>query len=348
MKKIAVLLAGMLLVGGMVFADPATTSVNGKVEFTAIDMDSTRDGQMLSQTGDQYFKLNLTKQFDETTKVTAEYNTDEDSKDDSVASLTLTKQVNDKIEAAVKVNVDTTIGLKFADDEGGDTYLKYTASKDLNITLKPFEAGTGVGDELGTKDTQDAHGVEVNATLVDGLATTAVVNFANDGKDDKMGLKAGATYTGVENLSVTGEFSMNDTKATKTAVDARGSYKMGSLTLSGEMLNVTNKVKDSTTGKVTEKTGMGLFAKAAYDLGTLSEGVTANTNVSFKQLGEKLYYDGDSDRSIIGAGFDVVVNGLTISNSVEMTKTGSKVLKDKDGKATDSKTTFSTAVKVEF
>ncbi|MGM0507775.1 MAG: hypothetical protein ACQERZ_01205 [Fusobacteriota bacterium] len=341
MKKLAVLVAGVMLVGGTVFA--GDMSVSGKVAHTALKYNSNADVVDLLDGGDQYFMLDLTKELDETTTLTLGYDTD-DANPDMVGSLKLNKDVNDSIEAQVAVDLDTSVGMALSEANGGDTYIKFTPSDIYSITFKPFEAGTGIGDEFETKDTQDAGGLEISFGAADApLTLNGALNATTVGDENKFGVKGAATFTGVENLSVTGELSINnnDGIATDMALNGRGSYTMGDITLNGELLTVT-------TNDANDMSDIGIFAKATYGLGEVATGVTASVNGSFKMLGEELYYDGDNNRNIIGAGADLVWNGLTIANTLELASSGDKIWTDADGDATDSEMTFETEISVEF
>lgn len=369
MKKLATLIAGVMLVGGTIFA--GDLSVNGKVEHELLSINTNNETIGLTNGGDQYFQLNITKELNETTKLTLGYDTD-DANPDMVGALKLTKQVNDNIEAQVAVDVDTTTGMKFSESDGGDTYIKFMPSDVLTLTFKPFEAGTGVGDELATTGTQDAGGVEVSFGAEDApLTVNGAVNFDNsyinkDGDNyNAIGLKAGGTFTGVENLSVTGELSMNtqvdDGKSVVTgyeivdtpkAVDENGviipaSSSVEPIITSGAGAGTKmaiNARASYTMGDLTlkgeflnvtlnkgvyaDESGTGIFAKAEYNLGEIASGVTASVNGSFKNYSKYLYFDDDTYGNFDSADYKTHGGANIIGAGVDFNWNGLSISND--------------------
>lgn len=286
MRKIILLLAMLVLASMTVFAEwTASGTAEYKLKFNEV---ATNDS-------DEYIILNLSTMMNETTKLSLEYDTD-DENPDAVGTILVNKKVNDKVEVQVSTDlISDSDGTKLSKSMNDDTYLKMMISDKLTVNVYPFEAGLGLGDELETCNTQDTLGFGFDYKLSDTVSTLLVVNTNDnvEAEETYIGIKSETTVTkgnlkviyGLSFSTVEEDFKNDDAENyTDMAASVRIAYTVGKLALNGEALYAGSNMKDADAGS-------GLYAKATYDMGAKGEFSSTELYVEATVVNEDLYYD---------------------------------------------------------
>lgn len=170
MKKALVLVAGLFLASGTIFAE-------GKIDFSGT---SVRYQQLISNS--EYHNqrqndsnwgtdavLNLNYKIDDKNFLNLKYSTDDDDEfdeagGDSVGSLIL-KRVDGQIEAQFETEISISGEEKDIQEKYNsiNTYVKYNVKNDLFLTAYPYNMGTTVGSWFGDSD---------NASEIGGIVVT--------------------------------------------------------------------------------------------------------------------------------------------------------------------------------
>lgn len=202
MKKTAILVAGLLLVSGSVFAESALDFTGTMIKAKTNIVDTATNPINDDSNGDTDMILKLKYNIDAKTTATFEYNTDDNSDSwDNEAELILNRKEG-KVEAQFDARVvvgatdaDTALsGQSFlSEDQTSDkTFIKYNHTKDLAFTFYPFNMGLNNGKVFDHSDFHtDIPGVVVNyQNVYAGIGMDAI-----DGTDESVvALKAGASY----------------------------------------------------------------------------------------------------------------------------------------------------------
>lgn len=330
MKK-GTLLVAMLILASMTVFGEWTVSGLAEYKLNLTEEATERDS-------DEYLIINLSTMLNDTTSLSLEYDTD-DVDPDEVGTILVNKKLNDKVEAQVSTDlISDEEGTRLKESQSDGTYVKMMVSDKLTATVYPFEAGTGLGDELETADTQDELGFEFAYTVSDELSTVFVVNtLGNDDKEESyLGLKAEATMT-KENLEVIAGLSMTTADEvlyasyTGLAVSARAAYTMDKLSLNGELLFAGSNAKDADAG-------LAIYAKGAYDLGAKAGFSSTEVYVEATIADEDVYYDGTSDMQLISVGVTGTWNDVYMTPEISTETLGDA----------DATTELSMTIGVEF
>lgn len=323
MKKIILMLTLLMLTGMTTLAGEVT--VSGLAEYKLEFKD-----ELAQNSSDQDLILKISKELDETTTISLEYDTD-DQNPDVKGLLLLNKKLNEKVEVQVAADVITETGMELKENEGGDTYIKLMVSDKLTVNVKPYEAASDLGDELETKNTQDSIGLEIEYAFAEGIDTLFVINtekYTNlDNKQETaMGIKAEATIKTIENLELIAGLSFNtksdvalidgngniteDTSGTELALNVRAAYTMGALSLNGEMLYAG-----------AEDAGIAIYGKGAYDLGARAGFESTKAYVEIKITDEDVYIDEDTktDMQEFSFGITGVWSGVSFTPEFVLT-----------------------------
>jgi hypothetical protein len=317
MKKTAVLLAGLLLVTGTVFAEGwELTGADVSGTFNLID---TETG-MNMDAGDNALSFEMTKEGD---FGSVSFGADFDEGDDAGTGIDVTYS---KTEGDFSVGLGATIdfaedndvdgsdtGVAFSTDGDSDTYLAWNVmgSEEMTLTVYPFEVD-GMSWDNDTFESFAALSYTADATT--GELTTSGTGlpgfaFAMDLAEDttvtaKLAIKDGDTTT--KNVTVLkGEVSTKvsgvsldafvgivgeDSDANQeavTAMAAKASMTMDALTLAGEFNTETYSDEDA---------AVGIYAKASLAMDEMN-GYTPTAYASFKNLNEMAVAVDEGDMS---------------------------------------------------
>lgn len=344
MKRIAALLAGIVMVSGLSFAEVKWDFKGTKVDFEQTFLDSETETM---ETGDEIdLILKLKTDLDESTKISLKYDTD-DSNPDNKAEMIVTRKISDYITAQVDLDVVTTTGFAIEEDKDSDkSFIEFKATDAVTLKFMPLTMKMNVGDEFETDNALEKGGVEAKIKMsedlkvIAGLGTSPFTNEKNE-ETTSFNLKGGAEFN-LEGLSIKAIFTTNTQASAKdykletavddpltetinekeeaekksikeinakvatlqTALSVMATYEMGDLELTGEMLMSKMNTYAS------DETGTAIFAEAAYSLGELMEGIKVVPYGSFKSISKYAYFD-DSDSATFDSKNDNH-GGLTI------------------------------------
>lgn len=330
MRKIAILLGGILAAATMMAADATTPAAvnngakwkfNGKVQQVIVRSESDKHTLHIgNRDEDQFLKLEISKQLDDTSKITLKYDTDDNEGTDATGQILYFKKISKNLEAQVAAdlviannenNPANVSGIAIKENNGGDVYLKWMPIDNASITFKPYEASTQIGGSLKTDGTQNAPGFEFEVKPAANLKAFGALNVVDvkDKDAEKVmngAVKAGVNYKIEKMLDVTGEVCFNGandetqtTAATKTTpaalgvtnmgADIRAVFTMDALKVTGEFLYAATNAKD-------DNAGTAVFAKAEYKV-KLSDDMSLKPYASAKMVSEFMKLDDDDYRA---------------------------------------------------
>jgi hypothetical protein len=237
MRKLATLLAGILMVCGVYAAEVTTEAAvavkpveqvkateevkpSSSWDFSGTNVEyihTLSDSQTKTVYGgdDIDLILKVKKNIDADTWISAKYDTDDSDPDTKIEIL-----ANRKLGKYLEVQVD--LDLITSNDEGGielkedrdstKSFIKYMATDKLTLKFAPFDMDLGMGTELATDTQPVIPGVQADYTLSDAFSIYAGIGSRSvdrDGKDavTAIGFKAGFGYTPSENFSLSGALS---------------------------------------------------------------------------------------------------------------------------------------------
>ena len=328
MKKLLVLVAGIMLVSGVVFGEEMVAQEKKATEwdfagteigYEFVITDSTNDDfTAFGQDGDNNLIIKATKDYGSDLTVSLELDTDDEAMDDSL-ELILNKKIADDLEVQVAADVNFGENVNVALAEGDDTFIKYSPKEGCNLTIYPYDMDLGMGDELETTGDAAMPGIVSNRTVagVDiyvglGGVSELMVDDKNVLSETLYGVKAGAKYE-KEALTLSMDMSMlsnGSNPGTDMAVSVMAEYDAELYKLNGELLYADAAEAD-----------LGLFAKVSVPVGMVGKYDTT-PYASFTMAGEDLFYDGDADMNEIEIGADFEYKALTINPNVVLTTIG--------------------------
>lgn len=237
MRKLATLLAGILMVCGVYGAEEATTA--GAVAVTSEQVKVTEEAKPSSSwdfsgTNVEYIHtfsdsqtktvyggddidliLKVKKNIDADTWISAKYDTDDSDPDTKIEIL-----ANRKLGKYIEVQVD--LDLITSDKKGGialeedrdstKSFIKYMATDKLTLKFAPFDMDLGMGTELATDTQPVIPGVQADYVMSDAFSVYAGIGSRSVARKDKdavtaIGFKAGFGYAPSENFSLSGAVS---------------------------------------------------------------------------------------------------------------------------------------------
>jgi hypothetical protein len=329
MKKTAVLLAGLLLVTGTVFAEGwSITDANVEGSFYIVD---TQNGMNMTN-GDVDLEVESSKDLGDGKSAFIELNFDENTESDIDFGFEVT-------EGDFFASIGAQLALTDADSDGdnsdaaalelktkdGDsTYLGWyvMGNQDMKLTVYPYE----IADMSWDNDTWESFteindgGFALAMTLAED--TTATFKWAVKDNTTSANVNAfkGELSTKVSGISLDAYLGLVpevDEDTTKqdgiTAMGVYATMTMDALTLKGEF-------NTSTTGDA--DAAVGLFAKAALALDEMN-GYATTAYASFKNLNEQaLVADGNSSYgetyTEIEAGVELSQGSFTVKPKIVM------------------------------
>lgn len=403
MRKIAIILAGVLLTFGAYAADSTTggavavtevkTVVKEEVKpefkpFSSWDFTGTNveykhtlyDNVLDTNYGgkDIDFILQVKKNLDENTWISASYDTD-DSNPDTVVEILANRKFGKYIEAQLDLDLFTD-GLQLAEDnDSKKNFIKYKATDNLSFKFAPYDIAFGLGTELDTDSHSKIPGIEAGYTVSKALSVYAGaasksvsrVDVATSTAKDPTtayGFKAGFGYIPSKDLNLTAGFSTSTepdkdvaqgtVAPGKTAGNITLAYKAGKFGLNFESTyvglnkagNVTNL--KNVTAAAADKTGTGIYAKLSYDLGKTIGGAGTVPYLFVKNYSEYFYFDDDdSYQNLAHGGLTIGAAGVSFKTERGITITPEFKVKSAKNKVYAGEKTaayFATTVKVLF
>jgi hypothetical protein len=324
MKKTAVLLAGLLLVTGTVFAEG--WEVTGAAVEGTLNIVDTVDG-MDMEDGDANLTIGMTKEGD-FGKLAAEYTFDKVAEGYGTAvELTYSKTEGDfGVQLGADVSFAGTSPVEFQTNEDSDTFLTWQVmgSEDMKLTVYPFEVD-GMTWEEDTFDSfmaaeNSGEGIAFAMTVAEGTTVTAKMTMNENGSNVNHSAYKFELATKVGEASVDAYFATrpenDDAGVTAdTAMGAKASMPMGNLTLSGEFNTETIDDGDALTG---------LFAKASMAMDEMN-GYTPTAYASFKSLNEYVDADGGGALTEIEAGVKMAQGSFYVTPKFVITTSEDEV-----------------------
>lgn len=385
MKRTATLLAGLLLVTGTTFA-AGTWSLEDTMIRVKTNLVDTGSGTVNDDSNeDTNLELQLNVQVDEKTKITLNYNTD-DMEDtygangsDNAAELIVNRK-DRKIEA----QFDAAVSFNGKDDEGNDapflfedqtsykTYLKLNFTKDIGVSLYPFNMGLANGVVF---DEDKGH------TEIPGLVLQAKKGYvgigmdAVDSQNNIMALKAGYSFdalNGKIDLKYSGSFWDSDEIDRSTAevgTAGRVGYITHDINAHGEFKTARNVtlVAEAGINMLPEKTlhdadgeeiksAFGLSVKGTFDV---TREVSPYVQVKYTTDGFLAYedmYEANIEEDIITGGVLELIGGVDyyfqdnviLNGEIKVMNAGEKVFVDNDGGYTSSALVLSAGAAYKF
>lgn len=273
MKKSAILLAGLFLVSGTVFAgdlDFSGTQVKVKTKLITTDTKSVND----DSNGDTDVILQMNYKIDDKTSASFKFNTDDnsDSASDDVLAVKV-KRVDGPIEAQFRTDLSfansvsavgdvidfKSVSFKEVQDsrkDSAETYVKWNKSSDLSFTAYPFNMGMHNGT-MYDKDKQ--------FTAVPGLVANYKTSYVglgydtlSDNKNTILGIKAGyklALGSATVNAKYSGIFYDED----KVVIGSAGAKVGNAATINKITQDVNVNINYKLNSKIT------LDAEAGYN-----------------------------------------------------------------------------------
>jgi hypothetical protein len=335
MKKTAVLLAGLLLVTGTVFAEGWEVS-KANIEGT-FDLIDTQEGSGFSN-GDIDLDLKWSKEVKEGLTYSATIEANESGADSIAVGAEIAEG-----DFTAAIAMDYNPGLSadgFNVDAGDGNYIGWNVMgmEELNLAMYPYDvAGWDWDEDTFVVDT-DGNIPGIKATYK--LAEETTVKFLygtadNDNlvNDTYMRADLSTKVSGISldaySLIKAEKAKNDDTNESKEdgamALGAKASIGIEALTISGELNTVAYKGTDD-KGKAEDQMAMGLFAKAEYSMGDMN-GYATTPYASFKNLNEyvsNVDSDATDDYTKIEAGVKLVQGSFTVTPKLIMESTKAK------------------------
>jgi hypothetical protein len=343
MKKTAVLLAGLLLVSGTVFAEGWEVS-QAELETTFNVVDS--ENGMNVKNGDIDFDFQLTKEVKEGASANIELAADEDGNDELSGGFEATEgDFSVSIAAIYNLGLSSK-GLTVKGEDGN--YIKWNVmgNADMVLGLHPYGVNTEWDEDTfeafktnnGSSMEDDGAvtlAITVNETT---SATVTMVMVDGDTAENATALKVeGSTKAG--DISINGYFAtiseVTGVSTDQTAMGVAGSMPMGDLTLSGEFNTETIGDNDAKVG---------LFAKAALAMAEMN-GYGRTAYAEFTSLNDQVDTAAGATTEI-EAGLELTQGSFTVTPKVNIKSAENKVYGE-DEKGTnqaDSATTVGLTV----
>jgi hypothetical protein len=356
MKKTAVLLAGLLLVTGTVFAEG--WEVTGAAVEGTLNIIDTQNGMDMTD-GDVDLVIKTTKEVKEGASAYVELNFENESESNSDigfgfsvtegdffatigAKLELTSNEvgtwdHDNDTKTKEITLSSSSKLKLVTKDGDSTYLGWyvMGNKDMKLTVYPYEVA-GMSWDNDTWESFTGNGSEGFAfayTVAEGTTVTAkwaMFENANAVNHDAFKFELATKVAGasVDAYFATRPENTDAKVKADTAMGAKASMPMGDLTVSGEFNTETIDDGDAKTG---------LFAKVAYAMGDIN-GYATTPYASFKTLNE--YVDTAAGATTeTEAGVTLAQGSFSVKPKVVIKTAENKKFKQEDDTDTDTATT---------
>jgi hypothetical protein len=345
MKKTAVLLAGLLLVTGTVFAEG--WEVTGADVSGTLNIVDTQSG-MDMEDGDAYLGLEMVKEGDfGTLTFTAEFDKDGDTGE--AVDIAYSKTEGDfsvGLGAAIDFSGDdTSSSVGLTTDANSDTYLAWQVmgSEDMKLTVYPFEVD-GMSWDEDTWESFTGNGGEgfaLAVTLAEDTTVTAKWAMDEQSTDTNANAFKFELSTKVSDISidaylgmrpeVDAEISSTNDVTSMTAMGAKASMTMDSLTLNGEFNTQTEDEGDALVG---------IYAKASLAMDEIN-GYATTAYASFTSLNE--YVDTAAGATTeIEAGVTLAQGSFSVTPKIVLETAENDVYGEEEtgANATDSATTI--------
>jgi hypothetical protein len=304
MKKTAVLLAGLLLVTGTVFAEG--WELTGATVEGTLNVIDTENG-MNMDSGDNNLSFEMAKEGD-FGKLT--FGADFDEGDDAGTGIDVSYSKTEgdftaSYGASISFAEDNTVdgsdtGVAFSSDADSDTYLQWAVmgSEEMTLTVYPFEVDgmswdndtfesfaalsyTAAADGTLTTTGTGLPGFAFAMDLAEDTTVTAKVAIQDNDTSKNVTVLKGEVSTKVSGISldafvgIVGEDS-DANQESVTAMGAKASMTMDALTIAGEFNTETYSDEDA---------AVGIYAKASLAMDEMN-GYTPTAYASFKNLNE--------------------------------------------------------------
>jgi hypothetical protein len=350
MKKTAVLLAGLLLVSGTVFAEGWDVSrANMEASFNVLD---SVNGMNVSN-GDTDLNVKLSKELKEGVSAFIEIEADEadEATPNAIATGINVSEGDFTVQIKGELAVDPAEGSDFNAGNTDGTYVKWNVmgSENAVLGLHPW----GVNTEWDN-DTFEAFRFNNGANMEEeGAVTYALtVNETTSATatwvviDAAMGENANAFK--VEGSTKAGEIAIDayfgmvaEVEGVTTDQTAMGVYAtmpMGSLTLSGEFNTETIADADAKVG---------MFAKAALAMAEMN-GYGRTAYASFKSLNDIVAANGGGASTEMEAGLELTQGSFTVTPKVVMVTDEDKVFGEDEGAIGDADSTTTVGLTIGY
>lgn len=152
MKKALVLVAGLFLATGTVFAEGKIDFSGSSIRYQQLIRNSEWGNQMYSDSDwgtDAVLKLNYV--IDSNNTVSLKYSTDDDDGTDENGTDSLGSLIFKRVDGPIEAQFATEFSLSGEDEDiqedkdSTDTYIKYNLKEDLSLTFYPYNMGTSIG-----------------------------------------------------------------------------------------------------------------------------------------------------------------------------------------------------------
>ncbi|MBN1470029.1 MAG: hypothetical protein JXM74_01455 [Fusobacteriaceae bacterium] len=385
MKRTATLLAGLLLVTGTTFA-AGTWSLEDTMIRVKTNLVDTGEGTVNDDSNeDTDLELQFNVQIDDKTKITLNYNTD-DVKDsnyvdgsDNAAELLIyrkDRKIEAQFDAAVSFNGKDDKGNNadfiFEDQTSYKTYLKLNFTKDVGVSLYPFNMGLANGVVF---DEDKGHTEIPGLVLQTKKGYIGIGMDAVDSENNIMALKAGYSfdaYNGKIDLKYSGAFWDSDEINRSTAVvgtAGRIGYITHDINVHGEFRPAknVNLIAEAGINMLPEKTlydadgeeiksAFGLSVKGTFDV---TREVSPYVQVKYTTDGFLAYedmYKINIDKNTETSGLLELIGGVDyyfqdnviLNGEIKIMNAGEKVFIDNDGGYTSSALVLSAGAAYKF
>lgn len=377
MKKSAILLAGLFLVTGTVFAgdfDFTGTQVKMKTKLITTETKSVND----DSNGDSDIILQMNYKINDKNSINFKFNTDDGytapgqptSMSDDVLAVNI-KRVEGPIEAQFRADISfaetgKSVVLKEVQDsrkDSAETYVKWNKTADLSFTAYPFNMNM----QNGTMYDKDKQYTAVPGVVVNYKTSYLGLGYdtLSDNKNTLLGIKAGTKYS-VGNLAVNAKYSgiFYDEDKVNIATAVVGNSAVINKITQDVNVNMCYKVtptitvdaeagynklnKNTTVGTEKIDSGYGITAKATVKV---TDAFAPYAQFKYSTDGFLAYGDmydmnclyasktGGITEAIAGFNY-TLYKGLTVSSEAKFKTADKEVYKDTDGLPNKKKQAF--------
>lgn len=374
MKKTAVLLAGLLLVTGTVFAE-SKLDISGTIGMDYDVIDTTSE-EMFEDASEDKTDLAITATYtvDENTSVAFTLDSDDTEDDYSDYEDTIDmviKQTRGDFEVSFDLMIDLasaasttasdagTEGINIKEDSDSTaTYIKWNMPSGSSLTAYPMNMGMSVDASLLSDD--DGQYLEMPGVVyaADGFYVGAGIDSAMEGTDYVMAMAVKAGFsTEMDGMSLAVDYSGNLMSEDVTSYDTDTGRASGSIahavmaTVGMEIEGITLDLEAGLTTLRSEITlggdkvgsGIGLAGTATMEMTEVMEAYLEAAYMTDGFYIDETTYDYGVARTETGGVLETSVGvnytlaeGLVLTPELDFNVYGEDITTDSDGKATNS------------